>query len=64
MHVLWTAPTTHVVHQLRPPDDELRRIQAAAHLEAVTAAAALAGVELAIDGDDLRALGTGTLTPG
>jgi hypothetical protein len=31
--------------------------------EAVRTAVALAGVELAIDGDDLRALGTGTLTP-
>ena len=32
--------------------------------EAVRTALALAGVELAIDGDDLRALGSGTLTPG
>jgi hypothetical protein len=32
--------------------------------EAVRTAAALAGVELAVDGDELRALGTGTLTPG
>ena len=32
--------------------------------EAVRTALALAGVDLAIDGDDLRALGTGTLTPG
>ena len=32
--------------------------------EAVRTALALAGVELAIDGEDLRALGTGTLTPG
>src|SRR4051812_3280981 len=32
--------------------------------DAVRTAVALAGVELAVDGDDLRALGTGTLTPG
>ena len=32
--------------------------------EAVRTAVALDGIELAIDGDDLRALGTGTLTPG
>jgi hypothetical protein len=32
--------------------------------DAVRTAVALAGIELAIDGDDLRALGTGTLTPG
>ena len=31
--------------------------------EAVRTAAALVGIELAIDGGDLRALGTGTLTP-
>ena len=31
--------------------------------EAVRTAVALEGIELAIDGDDLRALGTGTLTP-
>jgi hypothetical protein len=30
----------------------------------VRTALALAGVDLAIDGNDLRALGTGTLTPG
>ena len=33
-------------------------------VDAVRTAVALEGVELAIDGDDLRALGTGTLTPG
>ena len=32
--------------------------------EAVRTAVALEGIELAIDGDDLRALGSGTLTPG
>jgi hypothetical protein len=31
---------------------------------AVRTALALEGIELAIDGDDLRALGSGTLTPG
>jgi hypothetical protein len=30
----------------------------------VRTALARAGVELAVGGDDLRALGTGTLTPG
>ena len=32
-------------------------------VDAVRTAVALEGIELAIDGDDLRALGTGTLTP-
>ena len=32
--------------------------------EAVRTAVALEGIELAVDGDGLRALGTGTLTPG
>ena len=33
-------------------------------VEAVRTAVALEGIELAADGDDLRALGTGTLTAG
>ena len=32
--------------------------------EAVRTAVALEGIELSVDGDDLRALGSGTLTPG
>jgi hypothetical protein len=32
--------------------------------DAVRTAVALEGIELSVDGDDLRALGTGTLTPG
>jgi hypothetical protein len=65
-YVFWTAPDDAASF------DEHGRLtgELPLHLggkhttEAVRTALALAGVELAIDGDGLRALGTGTLTPG
>ena len=59
-------------HRRRPLLRRLRRLiaelplhtGASGTVEAVRTAVALEGIELDIDGDELRALGTGTLTPG
>jgi hypothetical protein len=65
-YVFWTAPDDAASFDEygRLTDELPLHIGGKGTAEAVRTALALAGVDLAINGDDLRALGTGTLTPG
>jgi hypothetical protein len=64
--VFWTAPDDAASFDEygRLTEELPLHIGGKGTAEAVRTALALADVELAVYGDDLRALGSGTLTPG